>query len=588
MIEISDLTFAYEDAAVPALEQIALTIRPEEWLAVIGANGSGKSTLARQLNGLLLPGSGRVLVDGLDTKDPEALLLARQKVAFVFQNPDNQLIATSVEDDIAFGPENLGLPPQEITWRVEQALAAVGLTEKRQKPPHLLSGGEKQRVAIAGALAMASRYLVLDEPTSMLDPELRQSLLATLTELHRQKGLGLIYVTNLMEEAVLADRVIVLHQGKLVKDGTPREVFRDGAWLQQLGLALPQISQLAFALSQSGYPQVEGALTLPELCNSLTAIGPARQEQAIAPEMADGACWDSNPATSAGESKAKTPQICGEQVGYTYQPGSPNACCALQEVSFSIPRGQLVGVIGHGGSGKSTLATLLAGLFQPGQGSLTVNGQAAAKDSVFEQVGLVFQYPEQQLFGETVFEEVAFGPKNFGVAESKLPGKVRKALQDVGMAPEQFWNRSPFALSGGQKRRICIAGVLATDPQIMILDEPTAGLDEGGRRWILDLILRLHRQGKTILWISHNMSEVAELAQRLLVLSGGRLIADGTPRQVFAQAETLAAAGLETPPVQQLCSRLRQQGWPLPPQVLTVEEAKLALLQALGGGGHAQ
>ena len=574
MIEIRDLTFSYATDCQPALQDICLDIHQGEWLAVIGANGSGKSTLARQLNGLLLPCSGQVTVDGFDTADQASLLKARELVAFVFQNPDNQLIATSVEDDIAFGPENLGLSPEEITRRVDQALAITGLTDKRHKAPHLLSGGEKQRVAIAGALAMVSRYLVLDEPTSMLDPGLRLSVLETLRKLHQQWGMGIIYVTNIMEEAVLADRIIVLDHGKLIKDGKPAEIFADNHWLSELGLAMPQICHLAARLVDNGHLQVAGALDGEQLYQLLTCCT----------EVVRGK--NANPVLPDKSQKQGRDMIVAEDVSYTYQPGSINSCLALQNINLTIKKGELLALIGHGGSGKSTIATLMAGLYKCSAGRITVGGQSLDNGGIFRQVGLVFQYPEQQLFGETIFEEVSFGAKNFGTPADYLPVKVRKALTDVGLSPDEFWHRSPFALSGGQKRRVCIAGILAVNPEVLILDEPSAGLDEGGRRWIMDLVRQLNDAGKTIIWISHNMSEVAELAQRLVVIADGQIIADGSPREVFLQREKLEQAGLAVPPVTDLCEKLLAAGWPLPRGIITVDEAFSAISDVLGGDSN--
>jgi energy-coupling factor transport system ATP-binding protein len=265
MIEIRDLTFAYDKAAAPALDAVNLEIREGEWLALIGGNGSGKSTLLRQLNGLLLPDRGQVLVDGLDIADGDQVWQARQKIALVFQNPDNQFIAASVEDDVAFGLENLGLPPEQIGNRVEGALGLMRLTERRTCPPQQLSGGEKQRVALAGALAMASRYLALDEPTSMLDPQLRQAVLESLSFLHDELKLAIIYATNIMEEALLATRVVVLERGRIVADGSPAEIFADPEWLMAKGLAVPPVCQLAARLVQAGYPQFQGVLSEAQL-----------------------------------------------------------------------------------------------------------------------------------------------------------------------------------------------------------------------------------------------------------------------------------------------------------------------------------
>ena len=269
MIKITDLTFKYDADAPSALADINLEIPQGQWLTIIGKNGSGKSTLARQLNGLLTPTKGQVLVDELTTADYQQLWQIREKVSFVFQNPDNQFIASSVEDDIAFGPENLGLPPEEITRRVETALDLINLNDKRTMEPYLLSGGEKQRVALAGAIAMASKYLVLDEPTSMLDPQMRKTIIESLQYLHQQMGMSIIYVTNEMEEVLLGERVIVLDEGRIVKDGSPKEIFSDVSWLQARDLDIPQIAHLVSMLSAAGYAQFTGILDADELMERL-------------------------------------------------------------------------------------------------------------------------------------------------------------------------------------------------------------------------------------------------------------------------------------------------------------------------------
>ncbi len=265
MIQVENISFQYGEEGPLTLEDISLEIPPGQWVALVGANGSGKSTLARHLNGLLLPGAGRVLVDDHDTADPEQLLAVRQKVAFVFQNPDNQIVATTVVDDIAFGPENLGTPPAAIKERVEQALAITGLTRLAEQPPYLLSGGEKQRLAIAGAVAMNASYLVMDEPTSMLDPRMRAQVLKTLAYLHQNRGTAIIYITNIMEEALLAQRLLVLQQGRLVGDGPPRELIGNVEQFAAWGLQSPLLTRLAARLAAAGHTQLAGALTLEEM-----------------------------------------------------------------------------------------------------------------------------------------------------------------------------------------------------------------------------------------------------------------------------------------------------------------------------------
>lgn len=272
-IRLEQLSHSYQTAQQEtrqALAAVDLAIGAGEFIAIIGTNGSGKSTLAKHLNALLLPSAGRCLVGGLDTAAPEHLWRLRQQVGMVFQNPDNQLVATLVEEDVAFGPENLGVPSAEIARRVDQALAQVGMSEYRHHAPHLLSGGQKQRVAIAGVLAMQPVCLVLDEPTAMLDPQGRREVLQAVCELHRQQGITVVYITHFMEEAVAADRVVVMDQGRVLQSGSPREIFSQVPWLKQLGLDVPVAAEVAWHLQQAGLlPRGEAIITDEALVNAL-------------------------------------------------------------------------------------------------------------------------------------------------------------------------------------------------------------------------------------------------------------------------------------------------------------------------------
>ncbi|WP_236860093.1 energy-coupling factor transporter ATPase [Candidatus Formimonas warabiya] len=274
MISIKSLSYAYktQKGETKALDEVNLDIKKGEWLAIIGPNGSGKSTLARHLNALLLPESGTVTVEGMDTSDAAMIWKIRQKVAFVFQNPDNQLIATTVEEDVAFGPENLGFPPQKIAEQVAQALQVVGMMDFRESAPHLLSGGQKQRVAIAGALAMNPEYLVMDEATAMLDPQGRQEVIKTLSHLNQELKLTIVYITHFMEEVVFAHRVAVLDQGKVKITGTPKEVFAQSGALMKMGLDVPEITLLADKLKQKGWIRSGGITTINEMVESLCQL----------------------------------------------------------------------------------------------------------------------------------------------------------------------------------------------------------------------------------------------------------------------------------------------------------------------------
>ncbi|WP_406677299.1 energy-coupling factor transporter ATPase [Moorella sp. ACPs] len=269
MLEVRGVTFFYPGTNEPALENISLTIKPGEFVAVTGPNGSGKSTLARLLNGLLRPREGRVLVDGLDTGDEASLVEIRRRVGMVFQDPDNQLVAATVEDDVAFGLENLGLPPAVIRQRVAAALAAVDLADLRTRPPHRLSGGQKQRLALAGVLAMEPRYLVLDEATAMLDPVAREEVLQKVLDLRREKGLAIILITHLMEEAALAERMLVLNAGRILLAGPPAEVLQQEEKLAAAGLKAPVTVALGKSLRQAGLKLPADLITVEEMARAL-------------------------------------------------------------------------------------------------------------------------------------------------------------------------------------------------------------------------------------------------------------------------------------------------------------------------------
>ena len=269
MLELNNVSYRYEGAAQNALSGVTMTIEDGEMLAIVGHNGSGKSTLAKHLNGLLLPTGGNVTIDGMDTKNEDALLAIRQRVGMVFQNPDNQLVTTIVEEDVGFGPENLGVPPKEIRGRVDAALESVGMTAYADKASHALSGGQKQRIAIAGMRAMQPEVLVLDEATAMLDPEGRREVLEIVKRLHRETGLTVVMITQFMEETLSCDRVVVMGGGKLQFSGTPREVFRRSAELRALGLDVPETVWLRDALIEGGMPLLGDPMTITETADAI-------------------------------------------------------------------------------------------------------------------------------------------------------------------------------------------------------------------------------------------------------------------------------------------------------------------------------
>ncbi|MEX1019349.1 MAG: energy-coupling factor transporter ATPase [Litorilinea sp.] len=546
-----------------ALRNIHLTIQPGEYVAIVGANGSGKSTLGKQLNGLLLPSTGDVWVKEWNTKDHTHRQDIRATVGMVFQNPDNQIVATVVEEDVAFGPENLGIPRGELQARVTWALEQVGLQDLRTRAPHMLSGGQKQRVCIAGVLAMHPQVLVLDESTAMLDPRGRADVLATAQRLNREQGVTIIAITHFMAETIHADRVIVLEAGEIVMDEPPRQLFAQAERLRDLQLDVPQVTELARALHAITGDFPTDVLTVDELTAAVqarlgdTPLAPGAPRTLGAGDMAD----TSLPTPQPAESASPAPLIRARGLTHDYMRGTPLEVRALHDVTLDIYPNEIVGLIGHTGSGKSTAVQYFNGLLRGKPGQVHVLGQdvsAANADvrTLRREVGLVMQFPEAQLFERYVGDDVAFGPRNLKLDRAEVRARVRRAMEAVGLGFEEFKDRLTFSLSGGQMRRVALAGVLAMEPRVLILDEPSAGLDPQGRRQLLRHIRDLHDQGMTLVIISHNMEELAQLCDRFYVFAGGKTVYHGTPAQIFAQPQALAELGLEPPPVTQIMHRL--------------------------------
>ncbi len=573
ILRIEKLYHTYDGGRpVEALRGVDLSIHAGEYVALVGANGSGKSTLARHLNALLKPSRGNVWVAGANTRDVTHLREIRAAVQMVFQQPDTQLVATVVEEDVAFGPENFSVAESELPDRVRAALERVGMWAQRQRPPHLLSAGQKQRVAIAGALAVNPRVLVLDEATAMLDPAGRAAVLDIVRQLHRQ-GTTIVTITHAMDEASQADRIVVLAEGRVAQDGTPYQVFARADELRSLGLDVPPI---AFLSSRLGLPV---CLSSDELVNTL---GPSHFAAQRISRKATPPCGKTLDLGAPGGTGAAVIQV--ERLAHLYLRGTPLEWRALSGVDLNIARGERVGLIGPTGSGKSTLLQHLNGLLRPQSGRVVVNGQDLADPAtdiraIRRTVGLVFQQPEDQLFERYVGDDVAFGPRQMGRAKDEVRERVRWAMESVGLGFEAFKDRLTATLSGGERRRAALAGVLAIRPQVLVADEPTAGLDPRTRAEVLDIFRRLHGEGVTIVIASHHMDDIAALCDRIIVLDEGQVMAAGTRREIFAQPELLQAHGLSVPPLADVAQKLRAAGWPIPPGVLYAEE----IVEALNG-----
>ncbi len=607
MIDISNVRFTYDGASF-ALDGVSAHAERGEFLCILGGNGSGKSTLAKHLNALLIPDEGTVRVDGMDTADDDNVYLVRKTCGMVFQNPDDQLVASLVEDDVAFGPENLGLEPDELRRRVTKALADVGLSGFERHETHALSGGQKQRVAIAGVLAMDPQVLVLDEASAMLDPRGRAGLMKVAHELH-ERGFTIIMITHFMEEAAAADRVLVMERGHVAMEGTPQDVLLQAARLERLNLEVPFAAKLSLDLRTAGVdvrPTVDAdelAAEVLELAAQAGMLDGAGSSQH--PVGGDATAADTLPSSIACDAATPTSKALIEfdHVSFTYDAAeakrqrkrgadqaqrqakwgnSPDSLWAVRDVSFAVHEGEFFGIAGHTGSGKSTLIQHMNGILRPTSGQVLVEGRDIAakggEQNVRGTIGVVFQYPEHQLFAETVFKDVAFGPRNLGFSDEEVLNRVEDALARVGLDATEIAERSPFELSGGQQRRVAFAGVLAMDPKVLVLDEPAAGLDPASRRSFLDMISHLHEDGLTVVMVSHSMDDLAAMCDRVAVMNEGQLLGVGKPAELFLHADELKAVGLGTTAAQSFAAALGRGGMAIDPSHLYREEDLVTLV----------
>ena len=576
IIELKNVSFSYTSnitgESLLAIDDVSMNVKKGEFVAVLGANGSGKSTLCKLINAQLMPKEGDVTVYGMNTKEEEKIWDIRKNCGMVFQNPDNQIVATIVEEDVAFGPENLGVPPAEIRKRVDESLKIVDMLDYKDHSPNLLSGGQKQRVAIAGILAINPDIILFDEPTAMLDPSGRKDVLDTILRLNREQNKTILLITHYMEEAINADRVVVFEHGKIVRDETPQEIFKDPNEIRKYGLDSPFVPEMEYLLGdkKTGCTSFELDDYAECVLQKIKESGEAKFDENSYNEFRDEVVSESSEFDANAE-------ITLKNMSHVYSQGTPFEKIAVGDVTLSIKQGEFVGVIGHTGSGKSTLIQHFNALLFPTSGEVHVEGEKISKDmrliGLRQRVGMVFQYPEHQLFEETCAKDIAYGPKNLGLGEEEIDKRVKDAIEDVGLDYEWVKDRSPFELSGGQKRRVAIAGVLAMKPNTLILDEPTAGLDPKGRDEIIEEIRSIQKKNNlTIVYVTHSMEDIARIADRILVMEKGELKYFDRPNKIFKREEELEQIGLDVPYVVDFMNMLRKKGVVLN-QALTPEDA---------------
>ncbi|NOQ33824.1 MAG: ATP-binding cassette domain-containing protein [Methanosarcinales archaeon] len=567
MIDIQNLSYTYPNMSEPTLSGIDLHIDDGEFVLLLGASGSGKSTLIQCLNGLVpkVTGGnleGEIIINGKDVRNYKVHQLASD-VGIIFQNPDTQLFSLTVGKDVAFGPENLGMPKEEILGRIDRAMRIVGMEDMRDRFVFTLSGGEKQRVAIAGTLAMEPHVMVLDEPTSDLDPVGTCEVLSLVKRLNQEKDMTIILIEHKIDEVVhLADRVVVMDRGKIIMDDTPDEVFNDGHdRLKSIGIALPQLSEIVHAM-KNGFGDFEGDFSTDSPYKTILA----RLCQLLRDKPANIARFRA--AHAPPTRTAPKPKIEIKNLRHTFEDGK----VGLDGINLVIPEGDFVALIGHNGAGKTTLINHLIGFLKPDNGTIFINGKDISGMRVAtlaQSVGYLFQNPDNQIFTDSVTQELKFGLENIKLRDTAIEERVNRAISMMELA--EFRDRHPHSLSRGQRQRLAVASILAMEPDIIVLDEPTTGQDWGHVNKFLQQIRHLNELGKTIILVTHDMNLVAGYARRTVVMDKGKIVLDGDTRHVFSKQEILEKTGITLPVITRLSPDLLKDGIDIPP-LLTVQE----------------
>jgi energy-coupling factor transport system ATP-binding protein len=535
-VSIEGLGYRYRGQQKPALDGIDLEVAEGEFLVVMGPSGAGKSTLCVSLNGLIphfFRGKmeGEVRVGGRSTREGRVGEFA-QEVGLVFQDFEAQLFSTNVALEVAFGPENFAVERDEMVRRVESVLGQVRLEGFENRTPATLSGGQKQRLAIASVLAIEPRILCLDEPTTDLDPIGKLGIFEIAEVLKDRDDVTLVVVEHETEETLDADRIIVLRDGKIVADRPAREVLRDVDLLEESSVMPLQVTRF---FHEKGLWQGQLPLTpeegVAEFKRRRWRVSPERHKELVEA--------DEKREESYGE-----PVIEVEGLAHRY----PNGVVALEGVDLTVRRGEFLAVLGQNGSGKTTLVKHFNGLLKPTEGTVLVDGEETTKQGLRrlgQTVGYVFQNPDHQIFSDTIFDEVAFGPKIREMEEGEIEERVEEALAAVSL--QGRGGEDPFGLTKGERQRVAVASVLAVRPEVLILDEPTTGLDYAEQRSMMDLVSNLNEAGSTIIVVTHTMWVVAEYAHRAVVVRDGKVALSSTVREVFAEEDELRDAALRPP-----------------------------------------
>src|SRR5215210_1232024 len=552
-VSVQGLGYRYRGQQKPALQGVDLEVAEGEFVVVMGPSGAGKSTLCVSLNGLIphfFRGrmEGEVKVRGKSTREGKVGEFARE-VGLVFQDFEAQLFSTNVALEVAFGPENFQVEHEEMVRRVRDVLERVHLEGFEGRQPATLSGGQKQRLAIASVLAMEPRILCLDEPTTDLDPVGKLGVFEIAEGLRSRDDVTLIVVEHETEETLDADRIVVLQDGTVVQDRPAREVLSDVELLEETGIMPLGVARFFHEPGSGEQLPLTPEEGVEEFRRRNWRVNPERHEELLAADEAR--------EESYGEALIEV-----EGLAHRY----PNGVAALEGVDLEIRQGEFLVILGQNGSGKTTLVKHFNGLLKPTEGEVRVGGVETVKQGIRrlgQTVGYVFQNPDHQIFSDTVFDEVAFGPKIREMDEQEIEERVKEALGAVGM--EGRGDEDPFGLTKGERQRVAVASVLAVRPEVLILDEPTTGLDYAEQRSMMDLVRNLNEAGSTIIVVTHTMWVVAEYAHRAVVVRDGKVALSGTVREVFAEEDELRDASLRPPHIVSFGNAL---GYP----VLSVEE----------------
>lgn len=566
IVSLKDVTFAYKGSKRQALKGISLDVKEGECVAILGPTGAGKSTLACVINGTVprfIEGTltGDVVVDGQIPNDVGTAQMA-SRVGLVFGDPDTQLFGMTVEEDVAFGPANLGFDYETIMERITRAIEGMRLQGLEQRAPHRLSGGQKQATAIAGVYAMLPKIMVLDEPTSMLDPEGKARVFSIIRDLNKSLGMTVILIEQEVDDILeLADRVFVMKSGEFVLGGTPDEVFASVDVLKEVGIRVPSIVEFGNLIGAQKTPfSVEEAVLIAKDGAWKEAAdrdaSPTVEVAAPGVEATAPAVEETAPAMEAAAlaAEATVPAVEAVDLEFRY----PMGVKALDGANLKVYPGEFVAIVGQNGAGKTTLTRHFNGLLRPSAGDIRLLGKSVLNEptaNLCATVGYVFQNPDEQLFCDTVEDELRFGPMNIGMDKDRMEEAIRDILLDIGLDRyRQVW---PRYLTKGERQRLALASVVAMEPEILIVDEPTTGLDWLESLQILDYLERLRRdKGKTILIITHDMNIVSLYAKRVVVMANGRVVGEGTPREVFSQPKLMEQAYLRRPQIADLSDTL--------------------------------